>query len=242
MPRLLLLALLALPLAACDSDDDDVRQTATATLAAPADTTDGRHRGGPGLPQDGDDLRMDVTVNGLAANSTHGFHIHETGSCARGDHDDDGFPEVAGAAGGHYDPYSTMDHGAPDDDVDDKHAGDFGNITADASGTATATFTTDIVSLSGSRPIEGRAVMVHSNRDRPGERPGRHVGRPDRLRRDLGRRRLRRRRPGRLATGGRRGQAPARTPSGTAPAATEVAAGVLRGAALHGAEERLSPR
>ena len=178
MHRLFFLALLALPLAACDSNDDD-QQTATASISAPADTTTGV-TGTVRFTQDGDDLRMDVTVNGLAPNSTHGFHIHETGSCARGDHDDDGFAEVGGAAMGHYDPYDTMDHGAPDDDEDDKHAGDFGNITANASGTATTTLTTDILSLSGTRPIQGRAVMVHSDRDDlesdPGGMSGDRVG------------------------------------------------------------------
>ena len=166
-PPLLLLVLL--PLAACDSDD--VTQTASASISAPADTTTGV-TGTVQFTQDGDELEMRVTVNGLAANSTHGFHIHETGSCARGDHDDDGFAEVAGAAMGHYDPYGTMDHGAPDDDVDSKHAGDFGNLTANASGTATATLTTDILSLDGTRPIEGRAVMVHSMRDDLESDPG----------------------------------------------------------------------
>ena len=163
MHRLFLLALLALPLAACDSDGDS-EQTATATLSAPPDTTTGV-TGTVRLTQDGDELTMDVTVSGLAPNSVHGFHIHEVGDCGRGDHDGDGFAEVAGAALGHYDPYSTMDHGAPDDDTDEKHAGDFGNVTANASGTATVTLETDILSLSDTRPIEGRAVMVHSNRD-----------------------------------------------------------------------------
>ena len=179
MHRLFLLALLALPLAACDGSDDDVQQTATATLSAPADTTTGVS-GTVRFTQDGDDLRMDVTVSGLAPNSTHGFHIHEVGSCARGDHDGDGFAEVGGGALGHYDPLRTGDHGAPSDDEDEKHAGDFGNLTADASGTATATLTTDAVSLGGARPVQNRAVMVHANRDDletdPGGMSGDRIG------------------------------------------------------------------
>ncbi|WP_420454597.1 superoxide dismutase family protein [Rubrivirga sp.] len=169
MHRLSLLLLLALPLAACDSDD--LSQTATASISAPTDTTTGV-TGTVDFTQDGDELEMRVTVNGLAANSTHGFHIHEVGDCGRGDHDDDGFSEVGGAARGHYDPYGTMDHGAPTDDVDSKHAGDFGNLTANASGTATATLTTDLLSLDGARPVEGRAVMVHANRDDLESDPG----------------------------------------------------------------------
>ena len=171
MHRLLLFPVLALALAACDSDGSDVRQTATASISAPADTTTGV-TGTVDFSQDGDGLTMEVTVNGLAPNSTHGFHIHAVGSCARGDHDDDGFAEVAGAALGHYDPFNTNDHGAPDDDRDSKHAGDFGNLTANASGTARATLTTDLLSLSGTRPVQGRAVMVHSNRDDLESDPG----------------------------------------------------------------------
>ncbi len=169
MTRFSLLLALALSLTACDSDDQT--QTATASISAPTDTTTGV-TGTVDLTQDGDQLQMRVTVNGLAAGSTHGFHVHEVGDCGRGDHDDDGFAEVAGAARGHYDPYTTMDHGAPTDDIDSKHAGDFGNITANASGTATATLTTDILSLDGTRPVEGRAVMVHSMRDDLESDPG----------------------------------------------------------------------
>ncbi len=165
------LPLLLVALAACDSDGSDARQTATASISAPADTTTGV-TGTVNFVQDDDDLTMVVTVNGLAPNSTHGFHIHEVGSCARGDHDGDGFSEVAGAARGHYDPFNTMDHGAPDDDTDSKHAGDFGNVTADASGTARATLRTEDVSLSGTRPVQGLAVMVHSNRDDLESDPG----------------------------------------------------------------------
>ena len=180
MYRFLLASALVLGLAACDSDDDDDRQqTATASISAPSDTTT-NVTGTVAFTQDGGDLRMDVTVNGLAPGSTHGFHIHAVGDCGRGDHDDDGFDEVAGAALGHYDPFDTMDHGAPDDDVDDKHAGDFGNITANASGTARATLTTDLLSLSGTRPVQGRAVMVHANRDDletdPGGMSGDRIG------------------------------------------------------------------
>ena len=171
MLRYFLLPALVLSLAACDSDDNDNQQTATASISAPSDTTT-NVTGTVRFTQDGDDLMMDVTVNGLAPNSTHGFHIHEVGNCARGDHDDDGFAEVAGAALGHYDPLNTMDHGAPTDDDDERHAGDFGNITANASGTARAMLRTDDLSLSGTRPVQGRAVMVHSNRDDLESDPG----------------------------------------------------------------------
>ena len=164
MYRLLLVLALAVPLAACDSDDDDARATSTAQLAAPPDTTTGV-AGQVQLFQDGEGLEMTVTVNGLAPNSVHGFHIHEVGDCGRGDHDGDGFAEVAGAARGHFDPLNTNNHGAPDDPRDRKHAGDFGNVTADGNGRAQATVSTELLSLNGQRAVQGRTVMVHSNRD-----------------------------------------------------------------------------
>ena len=175
--RPLFLLPLLLVVTACDSDDvDGDERTATAQISAPSDTTTGV-TGTVTFDQDGDDdLQMTVTVRGLEAGSTHGFHIHAEGDCGRGDHDDDGFAEVAGAALGHYDPFNTNDHGAPDDDRDDKHAGDFGNVTADANGTATATLTSDLLSLDGVRPVQGRAVMVHANRDDLETDPGGNSG------------------------------------------------------------------
>ena len=169
----LVLFLPALALAACDTDGDVVGggRVATADVSAPTDTTT-NVTGTVDLRQDGDALVMDVTLAGLAPNSTHGFHIHAVGDCGRGDHDDDGFAEVGGAALGHYDPLNTMNHGAPTDPLDRKHAGDLGNVTADASGRVSTTITTRDLSLEGTRPVQGRAVMVHSNRDDLTSDPG----------------------------------------------------------------------
>src|SRR5512143_447458 len=49
----------------------------------------------------------------------HGFHVHEKGDCS-----DNGL-----AAGGHFNPMN-MPHAGPD--AESHHAGDFGNVTADA--------------------------------------------------------------------------------------------------------------
>ena len=172
-----LLLLPALALAACDSDGDVVGsgRTATADVSAPPDTTTSV-TGTVDFRQDGDELVMDLDISGLAPNSTHGFHIHAVGDCGRGDHDDDGFAEVGGAALGHYDPLNTNDHGGPDDDDDEKHAGDFGNVTANASGRVSTTIRTSDVSLEGTRPVQGRTVMVHSNRDDLETDPGGNSG------------------------------------------------------------------
>ena len=87
---------------------------------------------------------------------------------------------MAGAALGHYDPLMTMNHGGPDDDLDEKHAADFGNVTAGADGRVQTVVTTDAVSLAGARSVQGRAVMLHSDRDDletdPGGSSGDRIG------------------------------------------------------------------
>jgi len=49
----------------------------------------------------------------------HGFHVHDKGDCSNN----------GNAAGGHFNP-TNMPHAAPD--AQSHHAGDFGNVTADA--------------------------------------------------------------------------------------------------------------
>ena len=56
-----------------------------------------------------------------------------------------------------------MKHGGPNDAV--RHAGDFGNITADASGKATFKTVDAHISFDGPNSIVGRGVIVHANPD-----------------------------------------------------------------------------
>lgn len=84
----------------------------------------------------------------------HGFHIHEKGDCGNN----------ALNAGGHYNP-TGMIHGAPD--AVSHHAGDFGNVTADANGEVHTRFTTHSISLKkddAANPL-GRAVVLHEKAD-----------------------------------------------------------------------------
>ncbi len=179
IPRRLLtlgLALLLIPLlAACDSNDDAEVPTARAILTAPADTTTGVTGTVDFTELDGG-VRITAVLAGLTPGQ-HGFHLHTNESCARGDHDGDGFAEVGGAAGPHYDPLGTNDHGAPDDPLDEKHLGDFGNVTADENGDATRTLIIEDLDLND---VLDRAVIVHSDRDDletdPGGNSGDRVG------------------------------------------------------------------
>ena len=97
-----------------------------------------------------------VTANfdGLPASSTHGFHIHEFGD----ESSDNGL-----AAGGHFNPEGHK-HGAPD--AAEHHAGDLGNVVADANGHATLDVVIKGISVAGMQdPIVGRGLVIHKGED-----------------------------------------------------------------------------
>ncbi|HTU22951.1 MAG TPA: superoxide dismutase family protein [Gemmataceae bacterium] len=83
----------------------------------------------------------------------HGFHIHQFGDVSSAD------PKCHG---GHFNPEKKK-HGGPH--TAERHVGDLGNITADASGKATINMTDKLIALSGSHSIVGRAVIIHGGED-----------------------------------------------------------------------------
>ena len=91
-----------------------------------------------------------ANLSGLKPYSEHGFHIHETGDCAR-----DG-----ANTGGHFNPAKAA-HGHLG--VNGRHAGDLPNLRTDARGRASTSI--EIKGLSvGSSPasVIGRSVVVHA--------------------------------------------------------------------------------
>ena len=106
---------------------------------------------------------IEYDVRGLEPGE-HGLHVHEGMSCEPADLDDDGTPEPAGAAGGHFNPLDAP-HGAPDDPRDERHAGDLGNVIVGDARSAVGTATDDLLSFDGATSFVGRAMMVHSGRD-----------------------------------------------------------------------------
>ncbi|XWS71556.1 hypothetical protein CRYUN_Cryun03dG0147900 [Craigia yunnanensis] len=66
------------------------------------------------------------------------------------------------ALGAHFNP-NNMTHGAPEDEV--RHAGDLGNIVANADGVAEATIVEKQIPLSGPNAVIGRALVVHELED-----------------------------------------------------------------------------
>jgi Cu-Zn family superoxide dismutase len=104
----------------------------------------------------GNHVHVSGSVTGLAPNSVHGFHIHQFGDISSTD---------GSSAGPHYNPGGTA-HQHGDLNAANAHAGDFGNITADASGTAKVDLMVHSISIAGVKnPIIGRAIVVHANRD-----------------------------------------------------------------------------
>lgn len=106
----------------------------------------------------GDAVQVRVRVEGLTPGE-HGFHVHEGGSCGP---DSTGAP--GGAAGGHFNPLASP-HGAPSAAPSDRHAGDLGNITANAEGVAAGTVVDSVLALTGPTSVIGHAVVVHAGRD-----------------------------------------------------------------------------
>ena len=97
-------------------------------------------------------VEVHATLTGVPP-GVHGFHVHDKGDCG----------DNGNAAGGHFNPASTA-HGAPN--ADPHHAGDFGNVTADASGKVETRFTTRSVTVSaGTSSAVGHAVILHANPD-----------------------------------------------------------------------------
>ena len=94
-------------------------------------------------------------LSGLEPAGKHGFHIHEFGDCSA--------PDFT-SAGPHFNP-KGKEHGEPGDE--DRHAGDMGNVVADAQGNVTIDVTNELARLrsSSDKSIIGRAVIVHQLED-----------------------------------------------------------------------------
>lgn len=124
--------------------------SATATLAPTSGQT---AAGTVTLTQLADgSVRVQAELTGVPP-GVHGFHIHEHGDCG----------DNGNAAGGHYNPLSTP-HGAPNADI--KHAGDFGNVTADANGRVSHSFTTRSITVEeGPTTAVGHAIILHASPD-----------------------------------------------------------------------------
>jgi superoxide dismutase, Cu-Zn family len=111
--------------------------------------------------QNGEDVDIVLRLAGLEPNTVHGWHIHEFGDLS----DPNGK-----ATGGHYNPKNHA-HALPN--KTERHAGDLGNLTADAQGQANTELSVNNISINGElNPILGRGVIIHAAEDDGGQPTG----------------------------------------------------------------------
>ncbi|XP_031617746.1 copper chaperone for superoxide dismutase [Contarinia nasturtii] len=93
---------------------------------------------------------VDGVIDGLTPGQ-HGLHIHECGDISNG----------CESLGKHYNPRNTR-HGSPDNSIDQRHAGDLGNIEADNGGRAKFRFADKLLTVN---EIIGRSIVVTERAD-----------------------------------------------------------------------------
>jgi superoxide dismutase, Cu-Zn family len=101
-----------------------------------------------------DQLHITGSVMGLSPGK-HGFHVHQFGDLRDS--------KEGMSDGGHYNPTGEP-HGHREGKM--RHVGDFGNIEADASGTANIDFTEPMASIEGAHSIIGHGLVVHAGEDK----------------------------------------------------------------------------
>lgn len=111
-------------------------------------------------------LKVSANLTGVPAGE-HGFHIHEIGSC----------DDAGKAAGAHFNPLKSNHGFLMKDGMKKAHAGDMGNITAKADGSANL----DVIlpkkmGLTGGKyNVSGRSVILHEKVD-DGSQPAGNAG------------------------------------------------------------------
>lgn len=167
-----LLAVAAITLlAGCGVESDQTPASpATATSASPAtanaatsasahavlaSASDSNVHGRLSFVRTDQGIHVTGRISGLEPNSTHGFHIHESGDCSAPD---------ASSAGGHFNP-AQQPHGHAG--MGPHHAGDIPNQQANASGVATVDVVAQDIELGTGSPTDalGRAIIVHAQPD-----------------------------------------------------------------------------
>jgi Cu-Zn family superoxide dismutase len=109
-----------------------------------------------------DGVKVVADVEGLVPNQKHAIHAHEFGDCSD--------LAKAESAGSHFNP-DQHPHGDPAKD-DHRHAGDFGNLQADAAGKAHLELEVKNATLVGPNALLGRSVIVHEKPDDFGQPTG----------------------------------------------------------------------
>ena len=161
----LLLAVLGLAMAADTPAPSPAGTSVTDAVALILPTQGQKVAGLVHFHREGEAVHVTGDLAGLTPSAKHGFHLHEFGDCTAPD---------GASAGGHFAPEGHP-HGPPDPAA--HHAGDLGNVEADASGHAKVDVTVRGLGLaSGDRAIVGRAVIVHAQPDDLTSQPAGNAG------------------------------------------------------------------
>ena len=126
-------------------------QNATKAMATLHPSSGSEVKGQVTFTKTGDDVQVVADIENLKPGK-HGFHIHEKGDCSAPD---------ASSAGAHFNP-THQHHGGPS--TAEHHAGDLGNLTADATGRVHLEWTGKL-QLNGPDSIVGKSVVVHEKED-----------------------------------------------------------------------------
>lgn len=111
---------------------------------------------------EGIDVRVEVAG---APPGELGLHLHEVGDCSA--------PDFS-SAGGHFNP-DAHPHAAPT--AEERHAGDFGNITIGEDGSGVLVLASDRLTVApGPRSVVGRAVILHERADDLATQPTGNAG------------------------------------------------------------------
>lgn len=133
---------------------DAAQESATATLQGAPEDTD--FKGTITFTPEGDGVRVVAHLEGVDQNGQHGFHVHETGDCSHGEGD-----KHFTSAGGHFNP-TGAEHACPP--TEPRHAGDLGNIEV-TNGTGHLETSTNLLSLTGTNSVVGKAIILHASAD-----------------------------------------------------------------------------
>jgi Cu-Zn family superoxide dismutase len=113
-----------------------------------------------------DGLKVVADLTGLSPGK-HGIHIHEKTDMSAAD---------LSSLGGHWDPDGHKQHGGPMGEMDKRHAGDLGNLEADASGKAHYEVMISGISIGGKDDIVGHSIVIHAKEDDLKSNPAGNAG------------------------------------------------------------------
>jgi superoxide dismutase, Cu-Zn family len=146
------LSLVILLFAVCFASNNAQAQGGTKLVAKLNPSSGSQVTGTVTFTSTADGAQIVADITGLKPGK-HGLHIHEKGDCSAPD---------ASSAGAHFNPTHSH-HGGPT--TAERHAGDFGNVEADASGKVHVELKDKNLKLSGADSIVGKSVVVHEKED-----------------------------------------------------------------------------